>query len=305
MESVTYGGPLVWGHGVLLLGGLVWAAICAVLIAMKWKVPPVVATAPLLVHGLYVAGVALWATRESARFGDDPAQSATLTAYALSTQLAQGSAAVSVLPTAGVLLLGGLFAGVQGRRAWGAPAFVFVLASVAALLPLVGLLQYADTAFTLGRVVLYGLCVLPLAAALAGAHPLDNSREGGLVATVAFATLVASVELLVVSSAWSNVVRALASVSPESKAELVTAAVAEIGANSTLGWVVTGLATMPAVVALLRPAADLTDEEVLAGNVSPSGLRWFGGALALLVPLVWAAARLCADPAPLLGAFTG
>ena len=33
-----------------------------------------------------------------------------------------------------------------------------------------------------------------------------------------------------------------------------------------------------------------TEEEILAGVGAPSGLRWMGGALALLVPLAWGAA---------------
>ena len=70
----------------------------------------------------------------------------------------------------------------------------------------------------------------------------------------------------------------------------------EIDAAATLSWVSLGLAAGAGLVALLRPSADLTDEEILSGNISPSGMRWLGGALSLLVPLVWAAALLAVDP---------
>lgn len=303
MESLVSGGPLIWGHAVLLVGGLLWAAVCAVLLGMRWKVPPIVATAPLLMQGLYILSAAVWATRESALGGADPAQAATLAAAALAQVFAQGTAAIAALPVAVVLLLGGLAAGVRGRRGWGAPVFVLVVAGLVALLPAADLARYVDPVWVAVRVLVYGLAALPVAAALVGAHPQDNSREGSLVATVSYATLVASVELMVAVIGQNKIVAALVNVDPKSRPELLAAALEEFGATGTVSWVVVALAAATGVVALLRPAAELTDEEVLAGNVSPSGARWFGGALALLVPLAWAAARLACDPSPLLAAW--
>lgn len=300
MQSVAEAGPLVLGHGVLLVGGLLWAAVCAVLLAMRWKVPPIVATAPLLAQALYSAGGAMWVTREGARFGADPSQSAALTASAVAQQLGLGSASVAALPIAAVLIFGGLAGGVRGRRGFGAPAFALLLGLVAAALPLAGILQHGSLPFALGRAVLYGLAAVPVALALLGAHPQDNSRESGLVATVSFAAMVMSVEVLYASQQWTQAFAALAGASPESKKSLVEMVSVEIGSLGTLGWVAFALASGTAVIALLRPAADLTDEEVMAGDVSPSGARWLGGALALVVPLAWAAARLATDPSALL-----
>ncbi len=301
MGSPSEAGPLIWGHLILLLGGLVWALACAVMLAMKWKVPPVVATAPLLAHGGLVLGVAMWASSRPPVGADDPAARAVSVAGALSTMLGNATASVAVVPVAALLMLGGLFAGARGRRRFGAPALAALLGFGAAAMPLVALvLVGADMPLAAGRFLLYMVATVAVAGALVGAHPDDNSREGGLIATAGFAALVASCELLVQSSQWAAGLSVLTTIFASDKVPALAALTLEIGAVATLSRVSIGLAAATALVALLRPAADLTDEEMLSGNVSPSGMRWLGGALALLVPLVWAAALLAADPSEIL-----
>ena len=273
----------------------------AVMLAMKWKVPPVVATAPLLAHGGLVLGVAMWASSRPPVGADDPAARAVSVAGALSTMLGNATASVAVVPVAALLMLGGLFAGARGRRRFGAPALAALLGFGAAAMPLVALvLVGADMPLAAGRFLLYMVATVAVAGALVGAHPDDNSREGGLIATAGFAALVASCELLVQSSQWAAGLSVLTTIFASDKVPALAALTLEIGAVATLSRVSIGLAAATALVALLRPAADLTDEEMLSGNVSPSGMRWLGGALALLVPLVWAAALLAADPSEIL-----
>ena len=297
MGSPIDAGPLIWGHLVLLVGGLVWALACTAMLAMKWKVPPVLATAPLLAHGGFVLGVVMWAGSGLPIGADDPAARAVSLAGAISTMLGHASAAVAVLPVAALLMLGGLFAGARGRRRFGAPGLVALLGFGAAAMPLVALvLVGADMPLAAGRFVLYGLATLPLAGALVGAHPDDNSREGGLIAAAGFAALVGSSELLCHSGQWASGLAAIAAIHPDEKSIALAALSKEIDAAATLSWVSLGLAAGAGLVALLRPSADLTDEEILSGNISPSGMRWLGGALSLLVPLVWAAALLAVDP---------
>ena len=301
MQTLTEAGWMGWVQVGLLAGGLVWALVCVVLLGLKVKVPPVIAVAPLLAHAVVVAAGGSWFSRlVSGAHGLAPDQRSSWIATGVSGMLSHGVLAAAAIPTAFLLLLGGVFAGARGRRKWGAAVLVFVVGGGVALVPLGSLLSHGELALAAGRFVVYGLAVLPLAASMIGAHPNDNSREGGIVAAAAFATLVGACEIVVFSSSWERVFSAIAMADTASRVKLLEAGAAEIAALQTYTWVALVLASIPGFVALFRPPAELTDEEIMSSVTSPSAVRWFGGALALAVPVAWAIALLCVDPAGIM-----
>lgn len=303
MHVLAEAGVTGWIHLVLIAGGLVWALVCAVLLAMRWKVPPVVATAPLLAHALTVLlGVSL----STGDLGSpaDPAQRASLWAAAIAGVLSNGMLAPAVIPAAAILALGGLAAGVRGPRSWGAPIAAFFAAGAATLLPLVGLAFHAELLPAGVRFALYAACVLPVVAALTGAHARTNVREGGMVTAVAFASVVAALEVATISAEWSDSFRAMASVGAAEKNEIMRLVIEETAPLTALAWGTLALATVPAAMALGRPSIDLTDEEVLSASVNPSPMRWLGTAFALAVPICWAAALAATDVSGMLEAIS-
>lgn len=306
MQLFLETGPLAYVQVALMVGGLLWAMVCCALYGLRWKVPPVVAVAPLGAHALAVVVGTMMGTGQvsNAVSGADPAYRATITAAGIAEVLGHAQLAAFAIPTAATLVLAGLLSGVRGRRAWGAPAAAFFLVLLAVVAIGASLTAHADPVFVGARVVLYGIAGLAAAIALSGHHALDSSREGGLVAAVSFASLVAACESMVMGGAWSKLFSALAFVEPGSRAALVEAGAREIRDLATFSWAAVALAAVPAVIALLRPAAELTEEEVLAPGTSPSALRWLGGALALLVPALWVAALLTSDPSGSLTAIT-
>ncbi|MBM4369406.1 MAG: hypothetical protein FJ102_24550, partial [Deltaproteobacteria bacterium] len=98
------------------------------------------------------------------------------------------------------------------------------------------------------------------------------------------------------SSSWTRVFAAIANADPESRSALMVAAAEEIADVSRFGWMSLGLAFVPILAAVLRPAAELSEEELMTGQVNPSGFRIIATGLALVVPLLWFAALLSADP---------
>lgn len=290
-------GPMAFVQLALFFGGGLWALVCAVLLAMRWKVPPVVAIAPLVAPPLLVTLGAAFAEGEvtAALALVDPAQRATLLAAGVAESLAQGWFGVLAVPVAFLLAVGGLAAGVRAPRAWGTPALVFLAAGLTALLPVLGLFYGASVPGVIARVVAYGVCVIPLALATASAHPKGNGPEGGVVAAAAWVTLVGASELAVQTSAWTQGFSALAYVSPENRDAIVKVMVEEVGTQSTLGWTVFALAAVPLVACAVRSGPEPTEEEILAGDASPSPWRTLGRFLALATWPAWAFALLSID----------
>lgn len=305
MEVFLGSGPFGWAQVIFAVGGLLWALVCVVLLGLRWKVPPVVATAPLLLHALTVAAGATWLGRTASAASLDPSMVVSSYARGVAGMIANGTLAVIAVPTAMLLILGGTVAGVRGRRAFGAPAFVFIVAMGVAVLPLVSIAYEGLLPLAAGRFLLYGAAALPLTAALAGAHPQDNSREGSVTAGIGFVSLVAAVELLTMSHGWAQGFRAVAMVAPDDKGRIISSFIADMGQLGTLSWAAVVLGAVPAAMALLRPPADLTEQEILEGNISPSALRWLGQALAFGVPIAWCVAMQAANPAEILTTMAG
>lgn len=305
MEVFLDAGPFGWAQAIFALGGLLWALVCVVLLGLRWKVAPVLATAPLFLHAVTVAVGATW-LGQTASVGDlDPSMVVSSFARAVAGMISNGTLAIVAVPTAMLLILGGTIAGVRGRRAFGAPVFVFMVAMGVAVLPLVSIAYDGLLPLAAGRFLLYGAAALPLTAALAGAHPQDNSREGSVIAGIGFVSLVAAVELLTMSHGWSRGFQAIAAIAPDEKARIVAKFVAEMGQLGTLSWAAVVLGAVPAAMALLRPPADLTEQEIMEGNISPSALRWLGQALAFGVPIAWCVAMQATNPAAMLVSMVG
>jgi hypothetical protein len=298
MQLLLETGPLGYAQLALTVGGLLWALVCAVLYGLRWKVPAVVAVAPLGAHALLIIVGTLWSASRvnEAVLMADPSMRATMMAAGIAETLGHGQLAIAAVPAAALLLLAGLFSGVRGTRAYGAPAVAFLCATLAAGLAAASLTAHAEVPLALARALIYAMAAIPLAAALAGRHAQDSSREGGLVAAVSFATLVAACESMGLARGWSMGFRAIAMADPAAKKTIVESFAGEMSSIAVFSWAAMAFALAPVVVALLRPSADLTEEEVMSGNISPSGARWLGNVLALGVPLLWAAAVLTADP---------
>lgn len=309
MQLVQEAGALAWVHLALTAFGLFWAIVMCALYGMRWKVPPVVALAPLGAHALVViAGITWGMSRVNSALegigSGEPMLRASLLGAGFSEVLAHAQLAATAVPGAVTLLLAGLLSGVRGKRAWGVPVVTAVITFLIVGAIAASLSQYGDTVLVLGRVVLYGGAGLATAAALSGHHRLDSSREGGIVAAVSFAVLVAAGESMVMGSGWAMLFGALASTDPAYREAGVAAGSEELQALHVFSWAAILLAIAPAVIALLRPAAELTEEEVMMPNNTPSGMRWFGGALGLLIPALWVGALLAAGPADILQQIT-
>jgi hypothetical protein len=302
MQLLLETGPLAYAQIALLAAGLVWAMACAVFYGLRWKVPPVVAVAPLGAHALVVVGGTLLASSQvnEAVANVDPSMKATLLAQGIAETLGHGQLALAAVPTAALLVLAGLFSGVRGTRAYGAPGVALVCGLASAGLTGASILAHGEMPLAIGRALIYAIAAPAVAAALAGHHSQDSSREGGITAAVAFAALVAACEAMVLARGWSLGFRALAMASADTKVELVGAIAEDMGRIEVFSWAALAFAFVPGVVALLRPAAELTEEEVLQARTSPSGLRWLGGALALGVPVIWTVALMTTDPSALL-----
>ena len=296
------GGPVVWIQGILLLGGLLWSLGCAVLLALRWKVPPVIATAPLFAHAITAAAAASYGGNEAALalISADSSQRASLLAYAISSVLMSGVYAPAAVFSAGVLGVGAMVGGLRGPKWWGLPVVSILVFGFVALLPVVSVFFAAPIPLALGRVAMYGACAIPAGLAMAGAHPNQNGRESGVIAGVCFLTLVATSEIAVISLSWVQGFAALAAADPSSKMLLLAALQAELAPLRNLAWAAMVISTLPAVLALFRAPMPLTDEEIMTSSVNPSGMRWFGSLLALLLLPLWAIVFASVDPSGIM-----
>lgn len=281
-----------------LFAGTFWALVCTVFLALRWRVPPVIATVPLVLPALVAIGGAMWgeATIANALVFASADMRAVLTARGVAEVLSNGLLALLALPAAMLLGLGGLAAGIRAPRAWGLPVGTFLLTGFVALLPLVGFFYGVEAGLIIPRVLVYGLGVVPVALALANGHPAHNGPEGGMNAAAAFACVVGASELAALSFGWQAGFIELASVQTGRKAEVLGALAAELGGRSTLAWLILLLAGLPSVFAAFRGGPTLTAEEILAGYANASPWRGLGRFLGLGVWLAWALAMVALDP---------
>ncbi len=297
MSFFAEAGWVGWVQVATCVLGLLWTLVCAVLLGLKWKVPAVLATAPLALHALLVIVSAMvGGSAIDSVVGLDASQRATVYAYGIAQVLAGGALAAVVLPSAMLLGLGGAAGGARAPRGYGAPVVAFLACGLAAILPLGGLFFYASVPFAVAKLLLLGMGAFPVALSLLGNGQNSNARESSVATTIAYFSVAAALELADRSSSWLKVFSAIANADPEAKATLMVAAAEEIASVSRFGWMSLALAFVPILAAVLRPAAELSEEELMTGQVNPSGFRIIGTGLALVVPLLWFAALLAADP---------
>ena len=298
MSGMVEGGWMVWAQFGAAAGGFFWAVVVVVLLLLKWKVPPVLAVAPLGVQAALLVAAGLSADTHLA--GGTPGVAASFLAGVVAEVIQSRLAVVSVLPAASLLLAGGALVGARGRKGWGAPILAVLLGFAAAMVPVASMFSGGELPLVAIRTLVYGGATIPLAAALLGSHPQGNAREGSLIAAVSFASIVAGCESLVCGHQWQAGFMALAAAGTSDQGTLVSGLVEELRTAGNLAGIALALASIPAIIALLRPPAELTEEEILSGSVSPSAGRWIGGALALVVPLLWGAAFVATDAASLM-----
>lgn len=297
-DSLRAGGG--WAYAQLGLGalGFGWCALCALLLAFRWKVPALIATAPLALHAaLAVAGTG----SATAPAGATEAEAANVVAQGISQTLASGAMAIAALPSAMVLALGAAIGGARGTRAYTAAGLAFLGLGGLALAQLAGGVLGGSLGQAAAKALLYCGGVLPVALALLGNGERSNARESSIAATVAFASGVASVEALSGSMSWSRVLSAVASVDHDAKGRLLAAAAEEIAVPSSLGLAMFGLAGLFVLVAIFRPAAERSREEIMQGRVDGSPLRGIGNGLAIVTVLAWFAALLATDVSGVVG----
>lgn len=295
-------GVFSWFHLLLAGGGLLWALIVAVLLGLRWKVPPFFGAAPLAAVPFLLIVGSWWSNRsiESALGGAEPATRATLLAAGLSELLNQAVLPLLSLPTAMLLGLGALAAGLRAPRRWGAVVGVFLIAGLTALLPLSGFFLYADAVWVLVTTGILGLGVLPLALSFAHNHPAHNGPEAGITAAAAWLNVVATLPLAMTTSSWSRGFAALANVDPAQRGKIVTALTEEVGAFTTVAWLMLVLGAIPLAIAAFRPAPELTEEEVMRGDGRATPWRSLGGVLVVGLWVLWLIAWLSLDPSSAL-----
>lgn len=291
-------GWVAWIQLAAIVFGVLWTLVCAVLLGLRKKVPPVLSAGFLGLHALLVVlGAFSGATMlTEASAAVDPAQRSMLHAMAVSRGLTSAALAVAVIPSALLLSLGGMAGGVRAPRRFIAPVLAFLACGAAALLPIGGLLMDATLATVAIKVLLYGAGAIPVAASLLCAGQDTNGRESAMAATIAFFCVVASVELAAPSFEWMRAFSAVAHADTAQKGTILRYAAEEIGGPAALGWGSIALAGVPMLIAALRPSLPLTEEEILGGRVGMSPGRTMGLVLGFGVPLLWLLARLLADP---------
>jgi hypothetical protein len=295
-------GVFAWVHLGLMAFGLLWAFVAAILVALRWKVPPVVGTLPLALTPLTILVGTQWSfsTVEAAVSMADRMQRAEFMAAGIAEALMQGLAAGFVIPAALLLGVGGFAAGIRAPRAWLAPVGILLLTGFTALLPLVGLAFHDFALPQMVSMAFFILGVIPMALSTANAHPAKNGPEAGTTAAAAWLAVVGSFQVIHVASGWVKGFAALANVGPEHRATLMAAAREEFGSASTLSWVILAFAGIPLLVSVFRPGPTLTDDELLgeAGQASP--WRSLGRGLVLVHWLLWAGALWSVDAGGLL-----
>ncbi|MDP2310425.1 MAG: hypothetical protein Q8P18_30690 [Pseudomonadota bacterium] len=283
--------------------GLLWTLVCAVLLALRWKVPAALPTAFLGVHALIViagsvGGASVFESAASA------SASERVMSMAMGIAQAMGSAtlALVVVPAAALLALGGMAGGVRAPRSYFAPVVAFLLCGLAAILPLGGLFMYVPMPTVGLKVLLYGLFVIPVALSLLCNGQDTNGREASISTTMAFMSVVAATELASVAMAWGHVLSAIASVDASQKSALLTQAGLEIAGPANLGWASFAISLVVVLIAVFRPSLPPTDDEIMSGRANPSSLRGAGVFFSFAVPVAWVVARIAADPTGLVTA---
>src|SRR5688572_13762518 len=114
VQTLRDAGWVAWAQGATLALGLFWALVCAVLLGMRWKVPAALSTSVLGLHALLVIVGVSWASAETGEPGLDPARRATVLSVAIGGALSSAILALSVLPAAMVLAIGGMAGGARG-----------------------------------------------------------------------------------------------------------------------------------------------------------------------------------------------
>jgi hypothetical protein len=280
-----------------LFGGSLWALICAVLLGLRWKLPPMVATFPLGMSALCAIAATLVATagvhgNEQA----DPSVRATILASAIATPLALGTLTVCNVPVAALLGLGGLAAGIRAPRAWVIPILLTLFTSGVALLPLAGFAFGLPWWTVLGRVLVYGLGGWIVALASVNAHVRGNGPEGGMTAAVAYACVVVLGEIAASAFAWSDTFAHVAVSAPAERVVLLDRVTENAGYQRLVSWLTIVLAALPLLPTAFRRGPPLTEEEALSGLATPAPWRTLARWGAVGAWLLWVLAFIELDP---------
>lgn len=290
-----------WLQVGLLALGLLWSLVVAVLVGIRWKVPAVVAVAPLLAHAFAAAlGASLAGNGALTAMNADPAQRATMYAASIAGTISNGTLASAAIPSAMLLALGAVAAGVRGPRRFGAPIGVILFCGITAMMPALSMVWNGSLPLAAGRLVVYGLAAFPTAMAFCGAHPRTNAREASIIAAAAWTTLVAVGEMATLASGWTRGFNGIAMMGTADKGAVVNQFLAEMSPLQTLGMITLAVSAVPMVIAFFRADIELTAEEVLSGSVSNSPVRSIGAFLAALTPLVWLLAMWSCSPADMV-----
>ena len=289
------------GWGAYLQLGLVtvalpWTLICAVLLAMRWKVPALIATMPLGLHAL-AALVALSAAQSNTvaavRTVDASARAALL-AQGMAEALGTGVLLAFVLPSAMVVGLGGAIGGVRGSRSFGAPVLAFLVCGLIAVFPVAELLYEGSIASIGLRLLMYGTGAVVVTASMLGNDGKVGARESSLSTALSFFVVVSACEIVVGSMEWRQLFSALAGMSGEGRAAMAEY-LEPTHTRTTLRWVAMFLAIVPVIIAWLRPSVERTEEQMLNEPDPETPLRGAAHLFALgLIPL-WLAVAWSAD----------
>ena len=300
-----------------LVIGAIWCLVPAVLLGMRWKVPPVIAALPLALYPLVAAMGGSWAwskIQDAVRIAPADQRTALLS-RGMAESLAHPTLLfVAILP-AMLLGVGGLIAGSRAPRAWLVPGAVLLIAGCSGLLPIGGMLalaadvpfseilSYESAPLVLIRAALYLLGAVPLALCFANAHPHGNGPEGGTTAAVAWIGFVGAVELSTGALHAADLFSAAAVMSPEARVDYLRALIDVLNTRVTFQWLALLLAGVPLLISVLREDPDLSEKEILESSVNPSPWRTLGRFLTVGVWLCWLLALWSCSPTPALEYF--
>lgn len=313
IEVFKSGGPFAFLQMFGLVIGAIWCLIPAVLLGMRWKVPPVIAAVPLALYPLVAAMGSSWAwsrIQEAARA--IPEEQTALIAAGIGESLAHPTMLmVAVIPSM-ILGIGGLAAGFRPPRAGLVPGSVLLIAGCAGLLPVGGLLatladvpfseltRYESPLMVIVRSGLYLLGAIPLALAFSNAHPHGNGPEGGTTAAVAWIGFVGAVELSTGAIQAAGLFGSAATMAPAERADWMRTLLEVLDTRITSQWLILLAAGIPALISVLREGPDLTEKEILESSVNPSPWRALGRLLAVGIWLCWMLALWSCSPLPAL-----
>lgn len=293
MNLLRDAGPL--GYLSLLWAGFAFlvCAVSGILLGLRWKVPPVLATFPLGVQSLLgLAGTAWMMSKlDLALKNVDAEQHLVLQVAGTSESYAGYVLGAAAIPAACVLLLGASVGGMRGKKSWGASVGAFLVMGLVSLLPISALASVSGEwrDFVEGAVVrllLYGMLGLGVSMSAAGNDSKSGAPESNISGALAAFFAIATFETA--SRAWDcySFFRAVASAAPESRNALLS--VLSTWAST---WPIRSFtiffALLPVAISLFRSPAPLSDEEVLSQPDPNTPLRGAGQFLALwLIPVV-------------------